>query len=63
MEIKQVGSSDEYHIKSNNDELKFLYAKLLGIEPLWMPEDLMKILIPIREALQWYETAFEEESK
>ncbi len=42
-------------------QLKYIYADLLGISSLAMPEDKMKILMKIRDVLKWNEQHLTEE--
>ncbi len=50
-------------IDFSEDQLKVIYGDLLRLGPVIYPEDKMKILMKIREKLDWKETSLEEESQ
>ena len=51
----------KYQITFSEPELKTIYCILMGMEPIYSPEDLMKILMHIRKTLEWYDIYIHEE--
>ena len=49
--MKATKEDEMFTLQLSEFELKIIYAKLVGLQLVVMPEDIIDILIPIREVL------------